>query len=148
MGRRSRFAALAAALAAACVTHRTVLTPRGAAVRGTPEIVEAIARAALQADAALDRSGDTLYASDALVIANAQVRLNAPRFAGVSYGGHVSVATAAVTLEGRFAWVLVDYRWVSARQAEAGRATFIMEDRPGGWRIVHLHSSQLLPWDR
>jgi hypothetical protein len=76
------------------------------------------------------------------------VRLSAPRFAGVTYGGHVSVATASVTLEGRFAWVLVDYGWVGARQAEAGRATFILEDRPGGWRIIHVHSSQLLPWDR
>jgi SnoaL-like protein len=144
---RSSVAALAAALVAACVTHRTVLTPR-ATVRGTPEIVEAIVRAALQLDAALDRAADTLYATEAIVVANARARLAAPRFAGVTYGGHVTVTTASVTLEGRFAWVLVDYRWIGARQAEAGRATFILEDRPGGWRIIHVHSSQLLPWDR
>src|SRR5690349_348375 len=138
MGRRSRIAGLAAAaLAAACVTSRSVLTPR-ATVRGTPEIVEGIVRAALLLDAALNRAADTLYTTDAVVIANAQVRLSAPRFAGVTFGGHVTVATASVTLEGRFAWVLVDYRWVGARQAEAGRATFILEDRPGGWRIVHV----------
>jgi len=143
----SRAAALAtAALAAACVTHRTVLTPR-ATMRGTPQIVEAIVRAALQLDATLDRAADTLYASDAVVVANAQVRLSAPRFAGVTYGGRVSVATASVTLEGRFAWALVDYRWIGARQAEAGRATFILEDRQGGWRIIHVHSSQVLPWE-
>lgn len=124
-----------------------MLTPRATA-RGTPDIVEAIVRAALQLDAALDRAADTLYAPDALIVADAQVRLNAPRFAGVSYGGHMTVASASVTLEGRFAWALVDYRWVGARQAEAGRATFILEDRPGGWRIVHVHSSHLQPWDR
>jgi len=147
MGRSSVAALAGAVLAAACVTHRTVLTPR-ATVRGTPEVVENIVRAALLLDAALNRAADTLYTTDAVVVANAQVRLSAPRFAGVTYGGQVSVANAAVTLEGRFAWVLVDYRWVGARQAEAGRATFILEDRPGGWRIIHVHSSQLLPWDR
>ncbi len=147
MGRSSVAALAGAVLAAACVTHRTVLTPR-ATVRGTPEIVENIVRAALLLDAALNRAADTLYTSDAVIVTKTQVRLSAPRFAGVTYGGHVSVATAAVTLEGRFAWVLVDYRWVGARQAEAGRATFILEDRAGGWRIIHVHSSQVLPWDR
>jgi ketosteroid isomerase-like protein len=45
---------------------------------------------------------------------------------------------------------MVDYRWlnVETRQAEAGRATLVLEQRPGAWRIVHAHSSQLLPWDR
>jgi hypothetical protein len=142
-----RVAVLSAALVAACVTHRTMLTPRATA-RGTPQIVEQIVRAALLLDAALDRNADTLYAPDAVVIANAQTRLNAPRFAGVTYGGTVTVATASVTLEGRFAWVLVDYRWAGARQAEAGRATFILEDQAAGWRIIHVHSSQVLPWDR
>ena len=52
--------------------------------------------------------------------------------------------------EGRFAWVLVDYRWINSErnQAEAGRATFVCEQKPKGWRIVHVHSSQILPWDR
>jgi ketosteroid isomerase-like protein len=86
----------------------------------------------------------------ALVVANGRVRLGAPRFAGIGYGGRVTVAAASVTLEGRFAWVVVDYRWLNAQrgQAEAGRATFICEQKSGGWRIVHVHSSQLLPWDR
>ena len=81
---------------------------------------------------------------------NAHLRLASPRFAGVGYGGRVTVATASVTLESRFAWVLVDYRWINAERglAEAGRATFICEQKPKGWRIVHVHSSQVLPWDR
>src|SRR5439155_6819445 len=38
----------------------------------------------------------------------ALARLATSRFAGIGYGGRVTVAAAQVTLEGRFAWVLVD----------------------------------------
>lgn len=136
---------------AGCVTRTRRLAPAsGMTALGTPELVEGMARQALILDASAVRAADTLYAPDALVIANARVRLAAPRFAGVGYDGRVSVAAASATLEGRFAWVVVDYRWISsqANQAEAGRATFLCEQRPGGWKIVHVHSSQVLPWDR
>lgn len=139
------------ALIGACVTRTRRLTPASATALGTPELVQEMARQALTLDAAGGgRGGDTLYAPEALVVANGRVRLATPRFAGVGYGGRVTVAAAAVTLEGRFAWVLVDYRWANAErgQAEAGRATFICEQKAAGWRIVHVHSSQLLPWDR
>lgn len=142
---------LASALAAACATRTRRVAPTGAATAlGTPELVQTMARQALLLDATGDRAADTLYAPDALVVANARVRLATPRFAGIGNGGRVTVAAANVTLEGRFAWVLVDYRWINAErgQAEAGRATFICEQKPKGWRIVHVHSSQLLPWDR
>ncbi len=121
-----------------------------AAALGTSDRIAALAREALALDAAGDGSADTLYAPEALVVANARVRLRGPRFAGVGYGGRVTIAAATVTLAGRFAWVMVDYRWFNLQQnqAEAGRATFVYEQRPGGWRIVHAHSSQLLPWDR
>jgi hypothetical protein len=97
-----------------------------------------------------DRSADTLFAPDAVVVANARVRLAAPRLAGVGSGGQVTVTAATVTLEGRFAWAMLDYRWINAplRLAEAGRATFVFERRERGWKIAHLHSSQVLPWDR
>lgn len=134
---------------AGCGTHRP---PRLAAppALGTSDRIAALVRQALTLDAAGDRSADTLYAPDALVVANARVRLGAPRFAGVGPGGRITVAAATVTLAGRFAWALMDYRWFNLQQnqAEAGRATFVCEERPGGWRIVHAHSSQLLPWDR
>ena len=89
-----------------------------------------MARQALLLDAKGDRAADTLYAPEALVVANARVRLATPRFAGIGYGGRVTVAAAQVTLEGRFAWVLVDYRWINSErnQAEAGRAQGL-EDR-------------------
>ena len=139
---------VAAALFAGCVTRTRRLAPVGnATALGTPEQVQAIARQALIIDAAGGRGADTLYAPEALVVANARVRLATPRFAGIGYGGRVTVAAASVTLEGRFAWVLVDYRWINAErnQSEAGRATVICEQKPNGWKIVHVHSSQALP---
>ena len=138
---------LAATLGAACVTRTRRLAPSGAtAAVGTPDMVQEMARQAVLLDAKGDRAADTLYAPDALVVANARVRLGTPRFAGVGLGGRATVAAAAVTLEGRFAWVLVDYRWLNSErnQAEAGRATFVCGQKPKGWRIVHVHSSQLL----
>jgi ketosteroid isomerase-like protein len=140
----------ALALVAACVS-RTV-TPRGTEAASTPDEVETIARLAVSLDASGNRAADSLYAPDAVVVANARVRLAAPppRLAGVGNDGRVTVTATTVTLEGRFAWVLVDYRWINAEQrlAEAGRATFLFERRERGWKIVHLHSSHVLPWDR
>lgn len=118
---------------------------------GTPDDVQALVRLALTLDAAGDRAADTLYAPDALVVGNARVRLAAPRFAGITggRGGRVTVTAATVTLEGRLAWVLVDYQWFNAadRRGEAGRATVICERRANAWKIVHAHSSQPLPWE-
>ncbi|SRR5258705_6342022 len=138
----------ATVLGTACVS-RTV-TPHGIAAATTPDAIEAVARLAVSLDATADRGADTLYTPDAVVVANARARLAAPRLAGVATSGQVTVTAATVTLEGRFAWVMLDYRWINAqqRQAEAGRATFVLEQRERGWKIVHLHSSQLLPWDR
>ena len=148
---RGRLLFAAALLGGAACVSRTV-TPRGTELVATPDEVQTIARLALTLDATGDRAADTLYAADAVVVGNARVRLAAPppRFAGISDGGRVTIAAATVTLEGRFAWVMMDYRWVNAQQrlAEAGRATFVFERRERGWKIVHLHSSQLLPWDR
>jgi SnoaL-like protein len=140
---------LATALVAACVTRTQRLRPPATAL-GTPQLMQDLAREALMLDAAGDRAADTLYAAEAIVVANARARLGAPRFAGIGYGGRVTVAAVSVTLEGRWAWLLADYRWINSQQnqAEAGRATFVCEQKPQGWKIVHVHSSQLLPWDR
>jgi len=136
-------------LGSAACASRTAL-PRGTEAAVTPDEIQALARLAVTLDAAGNGAADTLYAPDAVVVANALARLAAPRLAGVSNGGRVTVTATTVTLEGRFAWVLVEYRWINAEQrlAEAGRATFLFEHRERGWKIVHVHSSQLLPWDR
>src|SRR2546427_8698537 len=99
-------ATLAVAVLAACVTHtRRVGAPppnTQPVAAGLPDQMEAIARQAPALDAAADRAADTLYAPDALVVANAGVRLAAPRFAGVGYGGRVTRVAPTVTLGGRF----------------------------------------------
>src|SRR5258705_4648274 len=72
----------------------------------------------------------------------------APRFAGITPGaGRVTISAANATIEGRLAWVLVDYHWVNPaeRRAEVGRATFICERRGESLKIVHAHSRQPLP---
>lgn len=139
---------------AACVSRTT--RPRTTAIAsatapGTTDEVQSLVRLALTLDAAGDRRADTLYTSDALVVGNARVRLAAPRFAGIAAGGagRVTITAANATVEGRLAWVLVDYRWVNPaeRRAEVGRATVICERRGDSWKIVHAHSSQPLPWE-
>ena len=136
----------------ACV-KRTVV-PREAvtvtSVSGAPGSAEAIVRLAIALDASGDRKADTLYAPEAVVIENSRVRLAAPRFAGITSGaGRVTVTAASENVEGRFAWVLVDYNWINPaeRRVEPGRATFICERRGENWKIVHAHSSQPLPWE-
>src|SRR3989442_9642394 len=116
---------LAATLGAACVTRTRRLAPSGAtAAVGTPDMVQEMARRALLLDAQGDRAADTLYAPEALVVANARVRLGTPRFAGVGYGGRITVAGAAVALGGPFSRVVGGYRGVRAERhhAEARRA--------------------------
>jgi len=142
--------ALVAAALTACGRGSPAPLAPAAGSAATSQQIEALARQALTLDAAGDRSADTLYASDALVVANARIRVAAPRFAAVAPGGRVTIAATTVTLQGRFAWVMVDYRWLNLEQrlAEVGRATFVCEQRPAGWRIVHAHSSQPLPWER
>jgi hypothetical protein len=131
------------ACVAGCVS-RTVKPREVTAVGGGTDEVQALVQLALTLDAAGDRHADTLYTADAMVVGNARVRLAAPRFAGITIGaGRVTISAANATIEGRLAWILVDYRWVNPaeRRAEAGRATFICERRGDSWKIVHAHSS-------
>jgi len=146
---RSRSAAFAALVCLSACSHRQVRGYEPLAAAGTTSDVEALVRAALTLDAAQDRQADTLYPPDAVVFSNARQRFAAPRFAGVSYGGRITIAASAVNLMGSWAWAMVDYRWIRpTKNAEVGRATFIIAKRANGWRIIHAHSSQLLPWDR
>ena len=144
-----RSAALLALALSACVTQRTSTIVPALSGPATSDAVEEVVRTALRADAAGDPSADTLYTPGALVIANARVRLRTPRLAGVGYGGRISIASVSATMEGRFAWVLLDYRWVNveANNTATGRATVVCQLVEGRWRIVHLHSSQPLPWE-
>ena len=146
-------AGLLAVTLAACATRtvkQSTEVTATAAGAGT-EDVQNLVRLALTLDAAADRQADTLYASDAVVVGNARMRLAAPRYAGIggAGSGRVTITAANATVSGGLAWVLVDYRWFSSaeQRAEVGRATVICERRGSGWKIVHAHSSQPLPWD-
>jgi ketosteroid isomerase-like protein len=143
---------VALSLAGACVS-RTVrpgaVTAAGGSAEGSSD-VQALVQLALTLDAAGDRNADTLYAAEAVVLGNARIGQAAPRFAGITIGaGRVTISAANATIEGRVAWVLVDYRWFNPaeRRAEVGRATLICERRGESWKIVHAHSSQPLPWE-
>ena len=135
----------------ACTTRTVSPSPEVTAVGSSTSEVQSVVRLALTLDAAGDREADTLYASDAVVVGNARVRLTAPRFAGITSesGGRVLITATNATVEGRWAWALVDYRWANQaeRRGEVGRATFICERRGDNWKIVHAHSSQPLPWE-
>ncbi|MFN2571035.1 MAG: nuclear transport factor 2 family protein [Gemmatimonadales bacterium] len=137
--------AVLTACAARTIKPRDVRTLGG----GTDE-VQALVRLALMLDAAGDRRADTLYSPEALIVGNARVRLAAPRFAGITgTQGRVAITASSATVEGRVAWVLLDYQWLNPaeRRTEVGRATVICEWRGNSWKIVHAHSSQPLPWE-
>src|SRR5258706_1594368 len=140
---------VAVSILVACTT-RTIrpgeVTAVGGRTAGTND-VQALVYLALTLDAAGDRNADTLYTPDAGVVGNARLRMAAPRFAGITPGaGRVTISAANATIEGRLAWVLVDYQWVNPaeRRAEVGRATFICERRGESWANVHAHSRQPL----
>ena len=160
---RVRARAVIVMVISGCVT-RTVKQEQPVEVAGTgrPGDAEAVVRLAIALDATGDPSADTLYTPDAIVIRNARGRLAAPRFAGITStagtgtgagagvgAGRVTITAATANVEGRFAWVLVDYSWLNPteRREEAGRATFICERRGESWKIAHAHSSQPLPWE-
>ena len=170
---RVRARAVIVMVISGCVT-RTVKQeqPVEVARTGRPGDAEAVVRLAIALDATGDPSADTLYTPDAIVIRNARGRLAPPRFAGITStagtgtgtgagagaragagagvgAGRVTITAATANVEGRFAWVLVDYSWLNPteRREEAGRATFICERRGESWKIAHAHSSQPLPWE-
>jgi hypothetical protein len=64
-------------LATACVSRTTTPVESAAITQGSPDEVQALVRLALTLDAAGDGRADTLYASDAVVVGNARLRLGA-----------------------------------------------------------------------
>ena len=131
-----------ALLLAACGGSRTLALPADIPVAPDDHLSDVVT-AALEADGRLERA-DSLYATDAVVIAEGEVRYGVPRFAGI--GGQGSVAITATRLEVRsgIAWAQAAYRWVaaSADSAGEGRVTLILSpNEKGAWRIRHAHSS-------
>ncbi len=112
-------------------------------------VIKGIVQQALLADIAHQQS-DSLYAAGATVIANGRVRVRPPRFAALATGGNIGVVGFKLEIIDALAWAEVAYRWIStdAKSEEFGRASFLLEHRDGRWLIKHVHSSQVLPWER
>ncbi len=98
--------------------------------------------AALEADTRLDVP-DSLYASNATIIANGRPRVAPPRFAAIGVGGSVAVTSTRFEVRSGVAWAFVEYRYVSAgaESVRAGSATVVLITEGGAWRIRHAHSS-------
>lgn len=114
----------------------------------SPSIVEepvtALLLAALHADNTLEPA-DSLWDAGATVVADGELRPEAPRFAGIGVGGEVAITTSRLEVRQSLIWVYLEYRWLSLRDGAAreGKATVLLTPRPNGtgWRIVHAHSS-------
>jgi len=106
--------------------------------------VETVVVGALQADARGEWPSG-LYAQSPLIIADGEPRANAPRFAGIGTGGEVAIGATQVSVTRSAAWAYLEYRWLStgANQVREARATAVLAAVEGGWRIVHLHSSEV-----
>lgn len=89
-------------------------------------------------------AADTLYAPNAILVADGDTRTRAPRLAGMQPDGEAAVTTSQVSVREGFAWAVVEYRWFSTdrNQVRVGRATMLLAPRrDSGWWIIHGHSS-------
>lgn len=100
--------------------------------------------AALSADSR-GEPADSLWASDATIVANGELRAGPPRFAGVGQGGELAITSSRLEVRQTLVWVYLEYRWLSLSNGVAaeGKATLLLTPRPdgSGWKIVHAHSS-------
>jgi hypothetical protein len=103
----------------------------------------------ITAEARGDTSADTLLAPGADFI-NSGVDVTArPRLAAVIGRGEGTVETTRTQVSGATAWVVAVYTWSGpgAQDAQRGRATIILTRSDAGWRIRHVHSSTVAPWE-
>lgn len=148
-------APLAMLLLAGCVPHRVTVDPRaGIATTVGAMLGDSIANVlinrALSADAALENP-DSVYSDDAEVVANGELRREAPRLAGLSPGGRLLLGSSKTMVTTSLIWGSIEYRWIPGspgQVATSGYATIIVGHlRDGNWRVVHLHSSTIPPPD-
>ena len=106
--------------------------------------VRAVMDAALRA-AATGQPSDTLYMVGATIVADGVAGSVPVRFAGVRPGGTATASGATVEVTPYFAWGVMEYRWLptTGGQPAYGRATFVLEQVGGSWRIKHVHTSSL-----
>ena len=139
---RCRTGLLAIVWLAACGGPKSVAVPPDMSVAPDDQLSELVTEA-LQGDAREERL-DSLYASDALIIADGEARYGTPRYAGIGGRGSVAITATRLEVRGGIAWAQAEYRWVSAAgdSAREGRVTLILSpNEKGAWRIRHAHSS-------
>jgi hypothetical protein len=144
--------ALGALALAGCTSRPMVLrTPiLSATVSDDVPAIRAAVTAFVLGEARGDQDVDTLLASGADFIVTGTAAANRPRLAGVPGAGTGSVGELRIQVAGDYAWAVANYGWVGENPAggEVGRATFILQRLPAGWRIHHVHSSHVERWDR
>ena len=149
-----RWPALSAILALGLAACATRAGPDNAAPLASDPAREAaaardVATAFIAAEARGDTAADSLLARGADFI-NGGVEVSArPRLAAVIGRGEGTVVATRTQVSGALAWVVAVYAWSGpgALGAERGRATIILERGDGGWRIRHVHSSSVAPWE-
>jgi hypothetical protein len=108
-----------------------------------------VASAFIAEEARGDEAADTLLAPGADFI-NSGVAVTArPRLAAVIGRGEATIEALRTELSAELAWVVAVYRWTgpAGQSVERGHATMILERREAGWRIRHVHSSTVAPWE-
>ena len=115
---------------------------------GSADAARAVVAAFVAAEARGDGSADTLLAQDADFIMGGIVVKSRPRLAAMAGAGDAQLEEARVGTAGAFAYVVAVYRFDSPTPAldDRARGTFILEKRPAGWRIRHVHSSMVARW--
>lgn len=143
--------AVAAALVVftgACTTTTQVQTGRPPTVvaAGVDQNVTSIVRLALEREP-FGAAPDSIFSPVAVFIRNGRERNIAPRYAAMGSGGSVRITGMTGDIMPPFAWTLVSYRWEAPDGTEAeGKATFLLQQTNDRWRIRHVHSSLVLPW--
>jgi len=109
-------APLALLLLAGCVSHQVATDPgAGIAVSVGAMLGDSIANVlinrALTADAAL-QNPDSVYSADAEIVANGELRAEAPRLAGLSPGGRLLLGSSKTMVTSSLIWGSIEYRWI------------------------------------
>lgn len=148
--RVSRHRVVVATVAAmACTTTTTPLRPASPPTVVAPAVdqdVTGMVRLALEREP-FGAAPDSLFSPVAVFISNGREQHIVPRYAGVGVGGAVRITGMTGEVRPPFAWTLVTYRWEAADGTSAdAKATFLLQQTGDRWRIRHVHSSLVLPW--
>ena len=144
--------ALGALALAGCASGPAVVRTQSLSATVSDDVpaIRAAVTAFVLGEARGEQDVDTLLASGADFIVTGTAAANRPRLAGVPGAGRGSVGELRIQVAGDYAWAVANYGWVGENPAggEVGRATFILQRLPAGWRIHHVHSSHVERWDR